>query len=286
MTSQDHVVNDGVRIAVAHESLNGGGPTVLLGHATGFCKEVWRPVVEDLAATGLGVDVTSFDQRGHGKSSSFARPLDWWNIARDVLAVLDGRRGVIGVGHSSGGTALTLAEILAPGSFRSLVLIEPIIPPPPFKRNDAEPMAVAALKRTSKFASREAAAERLLGRGAFVGWDERAFSGYLDGGLIPDPEGGADAVMLACDPADEAEFFQTLSEHRAWSHLGEVNPPVELIAGEDSESHPPRRLGLLTSRMQLVTVTWVPHANHFVPQQRPDVIAAAIAAAVSGEWSE
>jgi hypothetical protein len=38
--------------------------------------------------------------------------------------------------------------------------------------------------------------------------------------------------------------------------------------------------------MQLVTVTWVPHANHFVPQQRPDVIVAAVAAAVSGEWAD
>ncbi len=286
MTSHEQVVNGGVRIAVAHESLNGGGPAVLLAHATGFCKEVWRPVIEDLKATGLGIDVLSFDQRGHGNSGSFARPLDWGSIARDVLAVLDGRRGVIGVGHSSGGTALTLAEILAPGTFRSLVLIEPIIPPPPFKRNDDEPMALSALKRTRRFPSRAAAAERLHGKGAFVDWDERAFVGYLDGGLRPDPDGDDDAVMLSCDPRDEAEFFQTLTEHRAWSHLGGIDPPVELIAGEESESHPPRRLGLLTSRMQLVTVTWVPRTNHFVPQQRPDVIAAAIAAAVSGEWAD
>jgi hypothetical protein len=38
--------------------------------------------------------------------------------------------------------------------------------------------------------------------------------------------------------------------------------------------------------MQLVTVTWVPRTNRFVPQQRPDVIAAAVAAAVSGEWAD
>jgi pimeloyl-ACP methyl ester carboxylesterase len=119
-----------------------------------------------------------------------------------------------------------------------------------------------------------------------VDWDERAFAGYLDGGLHSDPDGDGDAVVLACDPRDEAEFFQTLTEHRAWSHLGEIAPPIELIAGEQSESHPPRRLGLLTSRMQLVTVTWVPQTNHFVAQQRPDVIAAAVAAAVSGEWAD
>ncbi len=286
MACSDKVVSGDVSIAVADQCLNGGGPTVLLAHATGFCKEVWRPVIEDLAATGLGCDVVSFDQRGHGRSSSFSRPLDWWDVARDVLCVLDGRRSVIGVGHSSGGTALTLAEILAPGTFRSLVLIEPIIPPPPFKRNDAEPMAAAALKRTRTFGSRAEAAERFHGRGAFVGWDERAFAGYLAGGLVPDPEGDADAVMLACHPEAEAEFFQTLSQHRAWSHLGEVVPPVEVIAGEESESHPPRRLGLMTSRMQLVTVTWVPKTNHFVAQQRPDVIAAAVAAAVSGDWAD
>lgn len=285
MTSQDFVLNGDVRIAVAREVLNGGGSPVLLAHATGFCKEVWRPVIDDLAATEIGIDIVSFDQRGHGVSSSFSHPLDWWNIGRDVLSVLDGRSDVIGVGHSSGGAALCLAETLAPGTFRSLVLIEPIIPPPPFKRNDVEPMALVALKRIRTFPSREAAVARLHGRGAFVDWDERAFAGYIDGGLQPDPDGEDGAVMLACHPEDEAEFFKTLSQHRAWSHLGELNPPIELIAGEDSESHPPRRLGLLTSRMKLVTVTWVPQTNHFVPQQRPDVITTAVAAAVSGEWA-
>lgn len=264
--------------------INGGGPAVLLVHATGMCKETWRPVLAESAPMGIGFDAILLDQRGHGASSSFSHPLDWWHVGEDVLRVAGTTRELVGVGHSSGGTAILHAELLAPGTFRSLVLIEPIVAPPPYRRNDEEPLAIASRRRTGRFPDIEAAAARLRGRGAFAGWDERAFTGYLAGGLEVDPDAGGGAVRLACRPEDEAEYFSTLSATPIWGRLGEVNCPVELIAGEDSESHDPRYLGRLNSRIPHATVTRVPGANHFVPMQRPDVVAAALAAAVAGAF--
>ncbi len=93
-------------------------------------------------------------------------------------------------------------------------------------------------------------------------------------------------MRLACSPEDEAEFYRSAYVHRGFSRLGEIEAPVEIIAGEESDAFQPPFLGLMASRMRLATVTWVPEANHFVPMQRPDVVAAAAAGAASGEWSE
>jgi len=258
---------------------------VLFVHAAGFCKEVWQPVIEDTAASGVGLAAMSLDLRGHGGSGTYEYPLDWWRLGGDVLSVLAGRTDVIGVGHSAGGAALALAELLAPGTFRSLVLVEPIISPPPFKRFEAHPLALGTLKRTPVFASRDAAAVNFRGRGPFAGWDDRAFQGYLEGGLHPNPILAPDAVRLACHPEDEAEYYRSGGEHRAWNRLSELAVPVEIIAGENSDTHSARFVGNLAGRMQRATVTWVPEASHFVPMQRPQVVAAAVAAAVSGEWA-
>ncbi len=271
-------------LSVAQDLINGGGPTVLFMHATGFCKEVWRPVIDGVAATGVGIEAISADQRAHGGSSSSA-PLDWWELGADVLKVLGGRQDVIGVGHSAGGAVLALAEILVPGTFRSLVLVEPIIPAPPFKRIEDLPVAVGALKRTRTFASRDAADARFRDRGPFVGWDERAYQGYLDGGLENDPDGEGEAVRLARRPEDEAEFYRSAYDHRGFSRLSEIVAPVEIIAGEQSDTFSPKFLGLMAGRMRAATVTWVPDANHFVPMQRPEVVAAAAAGAASGDWA-
>ncbi len=113
-------------------------------HATGFCKEMWGPVVDPHL---LGQAVLAFDQRGHGDSAVPTPPFDWWDLGRDTLQWRHrlGEGGVVGLGHSSGATALMMAELLEPGAFQSLVLIEPVVFPGPFARAPENPMSDQAL---------------------------------------------------------------------------------------------------------------------------------------------
>ena len=154
----------------------------VLCHAAGFCKEVWNPVIRALQSRGVGGVFHTLDLSGHGESaaaypvqaprtsSSDALPLSerptWWDFANDVVAVCHDisarhsqqkpleshgakaprRRLRVGVGHSLGGAATVLAEIMHPGLFDRIVLIEPILIGPPGP-HDQDPEHLALLRK-------------------------------------------------------------------------------------------------------------------------------------------
>ncbi len=212
-----------------------GGPQIIAAHATGFCKEVWGPVFVELGALLPGFEATAFDQRSHGDSDAVVPPYDWWDLGHDVLAVADGAIGITGVGHSGGAAALVLAELTAPGTFASLVLVEPIVFPGPRRRRPEVAVAVAARRRRRRFSSRQEAEESWRAKPAFSGWDERVLAAYVTHGL-GEADGG---VELKCAPEHEAEFFAAGLDHGAYDRLGELAVPVLLVAGEGGAGHDP-----------------------------------------------
>lgn len=261
--------DDGVRLAGERV---GSGRGALFAHANGFCKEVWRPVIDALPP---GWAVTTVDTRGHGASQSGEPPFDWWDLGRDILAWADDDPGLrIGLGHSAGGAALAMAEILRPGTFGRLVLVEPIVFPPPFERADDHPLVRGALRRRASFATRAEARAAYFGRGPFAGWVDEALDAYVDHGFVD----GADGRRhLRCAPATEAEYYRMASAHGAWDRLGEVRIPVMVVSGEHSDSHPPEFADRLASRFGDARLVVVPGASHFVPMEQPLVIGGLVA---------
>jgi pimeloyl-ACP methyl ester carboxylesterase len=259
--------HDGLPIAA---SVSPGKPEIVFAHATGFCKEVWSPVTRRLPGAG----VLAIDQRGHGDSGLPSAPFDWWDLGRDVLTILDsaGWREPIGAGHSSGAAALILAELLRPGAFSSLVLIEPIVFPPPYVRYEELPLAVAAERRRSSFATRDAAVAAFRGRGPFARWIGEALEAYVDGGFREEEGRWA----LKCRPEVEAEWYRTATLHGAWSRLGEVACPAIVVGGSESDSHAAAFLEEQAGRLGDASVAIVPGATHFVPMEAPDAVAALI----------
>ncbi|MBF6209546.1 alpha/beta fold hydrolase [Nocardia puris] len=88
----------------------GAGPTVLLLHAGGERRSVWRPVIDVLTAAGFRC--VAYDQRGHGDSGGAARALA--PCAGDVAAMVVAEpAGCVLVGASLGGLA-TIAALRDP----------------------------------------------------------------------------------------------------------------------------------------------------------------------------
>lgn len=116
--------------AVLRGSAVGSGHPVVLLHAGGESREIWRPVQAILADHGLRA--VAFDLRGHGASTGEATTLE--TLAQDVGAVLEELpRPVALVGASLGGlaaaAALTAPEVRA--RVTVLVLVDVVPDPQP-----------------------------------------------------------------------------------------------------------------------------------------------------------
>ncbi len=259
-----------------------GDSLLLLAHATGFCKELWRPVVSSLRDQGVPAPALAWDIRGHGRAPSLELPASWWTLGRDLVALIgslegDGRLpgSVVGVGHSMGGTVLVLAELLRPGTFTGLVLIEPVLIPPPFVRNPELSLAQGAARRRPVFGSRDELIESYLTKPLFQRWHPEAFRAYVDHGFRETPEG----LALRCLREIEAELFTTGAECGAFARLDELTTPVRLVIADRSGELGPS-LALLPEALPNVTTTYMAGQNHLVPVERPEMVASEIADAL------
>jgi pimeloyl-ACP methyl ester carboxylesterase len=199
-------------------------------------------------------------------------------MADDVLAIREAvphastGTHVVGVGHSMGGAALVMAELLAPGSFDALVVVEPIVFGPPYLSATDHPLVKLALRRRVSYPSRTALEASYSSKPPFAAWHPDALEGYVDGGFIEDDG----QVRLACRPTSEAEVFAASAAHAAWERLGEVTIPVTILFGEHTDTYEVGHAEAMGQRFGKAVVQSVPGTSHFLPMERPDVVAGAV----------
>ena len=101
----------------------GQGPVMLLSHSW-FCDGRQWPQVP--ALVDAGYRVLNLDNRGHGRSGAHREPFTLWDMADDLMAVLDDARveQAIVVGLSIGGYSGIRATLRYPDRVRALVLAD------------------------------------------------------------------------------------------------------------------------------------------------------------------
>ncbi len=234
---------------------------IYFAHATSFCSSVWLPIVGSLE----GFECITWDFAGHGSGPKLELPARWSRFGEQVLE--ETRPGGVGVGHSMGACALVMAQLADPARFRFLVLIEPIIFPGPHQRLE-HPLSEVAAKRKKTFESREVALENFRSRPAFSGWQPDALAAYVSCGLV-----GEGPVELACDPQVEADIYRASNDHPTWEHLDEVEIPVLILSGGESDTIAPDFARAQADRFPSAGVETVPDAGHFLPMEKPDLVA-------------
>ncbi len=257
-------------LRIAAEGTN-GDPDVVFAHACGLCKEVWRPVVDGVSKLHSGLSWMSVDLRGHGDSPLGGPPYGLVSLARDLVETVPEGSVRVGVGHSSGGAVIARAAIIRPGMFDHLVLIEPIIFPPPYRRVDI-PLAAAAERRRATFSDRRAAYERFAS-GPFSTWKPEALAMYVDHGFVQTEEGW----HLKCRPSVEADLFREGLNHDTWDRVAAIEAPVTIVVGEHSDTHAGPVASALAAQFRDANVVVAHSAGHFVPMERPDVVASIVA---------
>ena len=68
-----------------YEDNGGEGPAVVFSHGFLMDHEMFSPQVEALAGR---LRIVTLDARGHGRTPA-GEPFDYWDLARDVLALMD-----------------------------------------------------------------------------------------------------------------------------------------------------------------------------------------------------
>lgn len=279
------IASDGVELAV--HDLGGRGPLLLVGHATGYCSGVWRPVVSPFLE---GFRCIGIDGRAHGLSGRpsperFSRSLLASDVV-DVIRELGATAPVYGAGHSAGATGLLLAEAENPGLFEALWAFEPVFFPPRPPGEDEEeepefnPLATAARSRRWEFSNREEALAHYQQRAPFSRFASESLAAFVACGLV-DRESGT-GMRLACRPEDEARFYEVDDLEESWAKVERVGCPVTFATGDQPGAFGPRHAELLAGRIPYGQAEILPGLSHFGPFEAPSAVAASILDALGG----
>lgn len=253
---------------------------VVFSHANGFNARTYRTILGPLARE---IRILAIDLRGHGRSTLPAvieGRVGWREMEEDLLALLtaEAARPVVLAGHSMGGTTSLLAAAAAPDRVKGLVLFDPVIFPAEAQADAAEsPLVQGALRRRANFPSKQAALEAYVGRGAFKTWRREQIADYVEDGFR---ETAGGEVTLSCAPEWEASNFRT-HNYDPWAAFDESRCRIDIRrAAEASTCRLNGREAALVAAGRLNLET-VPGTSHFLPMERPDVVATALRAAVA-----
>jgi pimeloyl-ACP methyl ester carboxylesterase len=281
----------GVEIALI--DWGGRGPLALLHHANGFCAAtldlIARPLREHFRVVGM-------DARGHGDSSGGRgeRPYAWREFGADlaavarVLAIEDGGRIALGLGHSFGGTSMLLAAAQEPGLFERLVLVDPVLHPPRdaavpnFERaaGGASQLVERTSRRRAVFPDREAARASWRDKELFAEWDPRAFDLYLGEGMVDRADG---QVELKCATETEAAVYAEGPLAEVWGPTAGLDVPT-LILWAQRGNFPRAVYEAYAARLADARIDDV-DAGHLMPMERPELVVAAALDFTSGSDS-
>lgn len=218
-----------------------GKPLIHFLHGNGFCGRTYEPLLEHLSQR---FDLWLCDVQGHGDSDAGKQFLGWdrnAELALQAFAKYDKLFGDVdrfAVGHSFGGVLTCLMLTHRPQRFAAAVALDPVLFGPgmirQLKLSNAlglhrfNPLAKAALKRRTHWASREEAFNSLRGRGTYRGWTDTALQAFIDHALCDVPGGG---VALKCLPATEAAIFNSAPSD-LWKSLRHVHTPTLVLHGQ------------------------------------------------------
>jgi pimeloyl-ACP methyl ester carboxylesterase len=272
-TAHQAIARDGTQLHWT--SIGEGAPTIVLTDGVGCAGFVWRHLEPALARQHR---VLHWNYRGHGKSGTpreaFRVTVD--DCAEDLLAVLDaaGEERAVLVGHSMGVQVVLEAHRRAPERIQALVLVCGA-PGRPIDTFHDSP----ALKLAFPFARSAVEKHPLLARVLFksiIPTDfavEFALNFEVDRARVD----RADLVryfeeLSAVDPLLFVRMLASAGEHDSLDHLGEVDAPTLIVAGERDSFTPMRLSGAMHRAIPGSELHVLAGGSHVAPLECPGAL--------------
>ena len=252
-------------IQIAAWDYPGTPPPILFFHCTGVCARIWDPAIAQLTIPNR---IIAPDARGHGDSDKpeLGAEYTWRGFAEDILALTDNLQlpdGLWAVGHSGGASAIVCAELMHPGRFSRIVLIDAIIAPPEFFPVP-HPYAEKSRKRKHKFTSQTEAQQRLGNKPPMQTWHPQALNAYLEYGFSKADDG---SIHLKCPGSIEAWVYEYSGFVNLYDRLEEIQAETLIVTGE--KSYMVEHAHHQHSRIPHAELITLPDTGHFIPQEKP-----------------
>ncbi|KIM52365.1 hypothetical protein SCLCIDRAFT_141294 [Scleroderma citrinum Foug A] len=295
--------------------------TLILLHSTSFHKEIWEPTIQsmfevlvscpsafkngDTGNNPLKIKCAwAIECPNHGQSAvlndtalqqfpyfrnfgceKYAEAVHHFMTSASTLSppVNFSTQKLVGIGHSLGGVAIAILQILQPVfPFEALVLVEPLLSPQglkplhPLQRR----LIQSAYDRRDVWPSRANALQYFTARRKITHWDLRVLELYVKFGLKPHQEIPHESTLyevgLACSREEEATMYRDpTGPSSGLEALNEVSGriPVSVIFGGEKDLIPHSVQDALvdcTSRRHFLSVHRIEGAGHLIPQQVPE----------------
>jgi len=248
---------------------------VVFSHANGFNARTYRSILAPLADS---LRILALDLRGHGASTlpTVIEGRDGWTEFRDDLLALlaaatDGP--VVLAGHSMGGTSSLLAAAAEPDRVKALALFDPVLfDAAAVITSGDNTLADGAARRRADFASKAAAYDAYLGRGAFRSWRPEQLRDYVEAGFRDTATG---EVTLTCRPEWEASNFRT-HNYDPWAAFRATRCPIRMLRAETASTARIEGHADELAALGRVVMETVPGTTHFLPMERPQVVQAVL----------
>ena len=187
-----------------------------------------------------------------------------------------GLDNMIGLGHSMGAVMTMFAAVKRPSLFTKLILIEPVFLPPAIvqmaKANPDSlnqiPIIQHARKRRYRWPNRQAAFDHFRSKTAFRHWPNQSLWDYVNFGMHKE----SDEITLIYSREWEAHCY-TLAAHSGWDVFPQVQQPMLVIRGAESDALWPESWQLLQERQPQAQFIQIEEAGHMVVMERPSYIA-------------
>ncbi|WP_253895064.1 alpha/beta fold hydrolase [Corallococcus exercitus] len=261
-------------MALELDDWGGSGPLLHFACANGFPPETYRKLFARLATR---YHVVSLRTRPLMPGQDPKALTTWQELGEDLARELKarGRSGVLGVGHSVGGTSTLMASAANPGLFHAVVALDPVLITGSrlwalrlmklLGRMDRTAMVRGALRRRDRWPTREEAATAYRERKLFKDWDADCFSDYITHGLVPTEAGD---FRLRFPREWEARIFETFPAD-PWTLIRANAAPTLVVRGERSDALLPGALARAEREMQRARVDTLPLASHLFPMEQP-----------------
>jgi len=246
----------------------GGDKTILFLHATGFLPWIWHPIAREFAGEYTVIAPYICDHR----MVDHEEGMNWMVIADDFCRLCEQLHlhNPYLVGHSMGGTVISIANATHGSSAEKIVMIEPIfLPEQVYDMNmtvDQHPLAAKAVRRKNFWNNKEEARSYLRSKALFAKWDEEMLDLYLTYGMVSGETGG---LTLACPPKREAALFMGSVRYNPWPLLSKISCPALVLEGDESENRQFIDLKKVASLMPKGEYRLVKDAGHLIPMEKP-----------------